>query len=50
MRRMRGLVVCVAVLLMTAPLHAADDILAKLVDRFIMPHYQALSLTADAQE
>src|SRR5262245_33678583 len=50
MRRVRGLVFCVAVVIMTAPLHAADDTLAKLVDRFIIPHYQALSLTADTQE
>src|SRR5689334_23181069 len=37
-------------LVATAPLRAADETLTNIVDRFIVPHYQALSLTADAQE
>jgi predicted lipoprotein len=44
------LVFCLAMLIAAAPLRAADTALAKIVDRFIVPHYQALSLTADAQE
>jgi predicted lipoprotein len=43
-------VLCLLMLVMAGPARAADDTLAKLVDRFIVPHYQALSLTADAQE
>jgi uncharacterized protein len=39
-----------ATLIATAPLRAANETLEKLVDRFIIPHYQALSLTAEAQE
>jgi predicted lipoprotein len=50
MRRVRGLALCVAMLIATAPARAADETLVKVVDRFIIPHYQALSLTADAQE
>jgi predicted lipoprotein len=49
-RRIRGFAFCLAMLAATAPLRAADTTLAKIVDRFIVPHYQALSLTADAQE
>jgi predicted lipoprotein len=37
-------------LITATPLRAADETLVKIVDRFIIPHYQALSLTADAQE
>lgn len=44
------LFLCLVMLVMAGPARAADDALAKLVDRFIIPHYQALSLTADAQE
>ena len=50
MRRAWGLVFGLAMLITAAPLRAADETLAKIVDRFIIPHYQALSLTADAQE
>ncbi|MGE0004012.1 MAG: imelysin family protein [Parvibaculaceae bacterium] len=47
----RRSVLCLAVLLMAVmPARAADDTLNRLVERFIIPHYQALSLTADAQE
>ena len=50
MRIFRGIVLCLVVLVMTGPVRAADETLSRLVDRFIIPHYQALSLTADAQE
>jgi predicted lipoprotein len=50
MRIVRGLAFSLAMLTMTGSVSAADETLAKLVDRFIVPHYQALSLTADAQE
>ena len=41
---------CLAMLVMAVPARAADDTLTRIVERFIIPHYQALSLTADAQE
>jgi predicted lipoprotein len=50
MRIVRGLALALVILAMTGAARAADETLAKLVDRFIVPHYQALSLTADAQE
>ncbi|MGE3876324.1 MAG: hypothetical protein AB7F74_25490, partial [Parvibaculaceae bacterium] len=50
MRIVRGLALALVMLAMTGAARAADETLAKLVDRFIVPHYQALSLTADAQE
>ncbi len=37
-------------LVVAAPVRAGSDVLGQLVERFIVPHYQALSLTADAQE
>lgn len=50
MRILRGLALCLVILIMTGEARAADETLSRLVDRFIIPHYQALSLTADAQE
>jgi uncharacterized protein len=51
MRMLRWwLPLCLIWLAMAAPARAADDTLTKLVERFIVPHYQALSLTAEAQE
>jgi uncharacterized protein len=50
MRFARGLLLCIALLFWAAPAHAAEDVLGRLVERFIIPHYQALALTADAQE
>jgi uncharacterized protein len=50
MRIARGCILCLVVLIMTMPARAADDTLNRIVERFIIPHYQALSLTADAQE
>ena len=50
MRFIRGCILWLAVLIMTMPAQAADDTLNRIVERFIIPHYQALSLTADAQE
>ncbi len=50
MRGVRGLAFWAALLITAAPLRAADETLATLVERFIIPHYQALSLTADVQE
>ncbi|MGE0240111.1 MAG: imelysin family protein [Parvibaculaceae bacterium] len=50
MRGARRLAFCLVMLAMTVPGRAADDTLNRLVERFIIPHYQALSLTADAQE
>lgn len=50
MRIARGLLLCLAVFVWAAPAHAAEDVLKPLVERFIIPHYQALALTADAQE
>src|SRR5262245_46741321 len=44
------LILCLLMLIMSGPVRAADDTLNRLVERFIVPHYQALSLTADAQE
>lgn len=44
------IVLCLVMLVMAGPVRAADETLSRLVDRFIVPHYQALSLTADAQE
>ncbi len=39
-----------AILAVAGPARARDDKLNQLVERFIVPHYQALALTADAQE
>lgn len=39
-----------AMLVVAGPARAGDDTLNQLVERFIVPHYQALALTADAQE
>lgn len=51
MRSVRRLWLGLALLAWVAPpAHAADDVLNRIVERFIVPHYQALSLTADAQE
>lgn len=50
MRFARGVLLCVALLVWAAPARAAEDVLGPLVERFIIPHYQALALTADAQE
>lgn len=50
MRFARGASLCIALFLWTAPASAAEDVLGRLVERFIVPHYQALALTADAQE
>jgi predicted lipoprotein len=50
MRIIGRLIVCLLMLVVVVPARAADDTLARLVERFIVPHYQALSLTADAQE
>ena len=50
MRFTRGCILWLAVLIMTMPARGADDTLNRIVERFIIPHYQALSLTADAQE
>jgi predicted lipoprotein len=50
MRIAWGLVICLLMLVMAGPAGAADDRLGRLVERFIVPHYQALSLTAEAQE
>lgn len=50
MRFARGLLLCVTLLVWAAPAQAAEDVLSGLVERFIVPHYQALALTADAQE
>ena len=50
MRILRGLALGLVMLIMTGEARAADETLSRLVDRFIIPHYQALSLTADAQE
>jgi predicted lipoprotein len=43
------LILCLLMLAWAAPARA-DNTLVRLVERFIVPHYQALSLTADAQE
>lgn len=50
MRFAQGLVLGLAMLAWVAPARAAEDVLSRLVERFIIPHYQALALTADAQE
>jgi predicted lipoprotein len=50
MRLARGLAIGLLMLVVTGPARAADDVLGRLVERFIVPHYQALSLTAEAQE
>lgn len=50
MRVSRRLFLCLALLVAATPAHAAEDVLNRLVERFIIPHYQALALTADAQE
>src|SRR5262245_25022026 len=50
MRIARRCVFCLLLLVMAVPAHGADETLNRLVERFIIPHYQALSLTADAQE
>lgn len=50
MRIFRGIALGLVMLAVAGPARAADETLSRLVDRFIIPHYQALSLTADAQE
>lgn len=50
MRFARGLLLCLTLLVWTQPARAAENVLGQLVERFIVPHYQALALTADAQE
>jgi predicted lipoprotein len=50
MRIFRGIALGLVMLAVAGPACAADETLSRLVDRFIIPHYQALSLTADAQE
>lgn len=50
MRIVRWLFVCLVAVLAAGPARAADDALNRLVERFIIPHYQALALTAEAQE
>ncbi len=46
----RFLLVFSVAILAAAPARAGSEVLNQLVERFIMPHYQALALTADAQE
>jgi len=50
MRLSRRLFLCLALIAAATPAHAVEDVLSRLVERFIIPHYQALALTADAQE
>lgn len=50
MRALGGFLLGLAMLATAAPARAGDDTLNQLVERFIVPHYQALALTADAQE
>lgn len=50
MRFLRGVFVCLTLLVGAAPAGAAEDVVKGLVERFVMPHYQALALTAEAQE
>src|SRR5690349_412343 len=50
MRLVRGLVIGLLMLAAAEPARAGEDMLGRLVERFIVPHYQALSLTAEAQE
>jgi uncharacterized protein len=50
MRAVRFLLLALVMLVVAAPARAATDTLNQLIERFIIPHYQALALTADAQE
>jgi predicted lipoprotein len=50
MRAMGFFLLGLAMFVVAGPARAADDTLKQLVERFIVPHYQALALTADAQE
>jgi predicted lipoprotein len=50
MRILGRLLLCLVAVIWAAPARAGDDALTRLVERFIIPHYQALALTADAQE
>lgn len=50
MRISRRLFLSLALVAAAAPARAAEDALSRLVERFIIPHYQALALIADAQE
>ncbi|WP_162913998.1 imelysin family protein [Taklimakanibacter lacteus] len=47
---MRFLLPAFVMLVMAVPARAGTETLSQLVERFIVPHYQALALTADAQE
>lgn len=48
--RMLFLLPAFVMLVMAGPARAGTDTLSQLIERFIIPHYQALALTADAQE
>src|SRR6185295_14896818 len=50
MRILGRLLLCLVAVTAAAPARAGDEALGRLVERFIIPHYQALALTADAQE
>lgn len=50
MRVSRRLFLGLALIAAAGPAYAGEDVLARLVERFIIPRYQALALTADAQE
>ena len=50
MRVVRFFLLGLAMLVVAGPARGGNDTLNQLVERFIIPHYQALALTADAQE
>lgn len=50
MRLLRGVFVSLTLLVGAAPAGAAEEMVNGLVERFVTPHYQALALTAEAQE
>jgi uncharacterized protein len=49
-RAVHVLLLGLAMVVVAGPVRAGTDTLSQLIERFILPHYQALALTAEAQE